>query len=167
MSELSVARKIPEGYHAAAVWIISSDTARLLAFVTQAFGARELARMANQDGSIVHAEFRIDDTVLLAFDSRKDWPETPAFIRLYVEDAERVFQQAVAAGATPVTRVTKLAFGDRVGRVRDPLGNIWWLQERVEEIRDPNELARRFADPEAVQAMGYVQKSLADELSKR
>ena len=42
-------------------------------------------------------------------------------------------RRAVAAGGTSVTEVTHLFFGDRVGRVRDPLGNIWWIQARIEE----------------------------------
>ena len=50
--------------------------------------------------------------------------------------------------------------GDRVGRVRDPLGNIWWIQERVEEP-SPEEVARRFQDPKFTEAMRYVQSTLA------
>ena len=159
--------KTPAGYHAATAWIISADTARLLEFVARAFGGKELARLKNGRGGIDHAEFQIDDTILLAFDSQRDWPETPAFLRLYVDDADRVFRQAVEAGATPVTRVTRLAFGDRVGRVRDPLGNVWWIQERVEESTDPAELTRRFRDPTATLAMRYVQESLAEDLRRR
>jgi PhnB protein len=71
-----------------------------------------------------------------------------------------VFGRAVAAGATPVTRLTELAWGDRVGRVRDPLGNIWWIQERVEEPT-PEEVAIRFQDQAFTEAMRYVQSTLA------
>ena len=53
--------------------------------------------------------------------------------------------------------------GDRVGRVRDPLGNIWWTQERVEEP-SPEEVARRFQDPKFTEAMRYVQSTLAASL---
>jgi PhnB protein len=77
--------------------------------------------------------------------------------------AEAVFRRAVAAGATPVTRLTELAWGDRVGRVRDPLGNIWWIQERLEEPA-PDEVARRFQDPKFTEAMQYVQSTLAPGL---
>jgi hypothetical protein len=85
---------------------------------------------------------------------------TPGLLRLYVEDGDAVFGRAVAAGATPVTRLTELAWGDRVGRVRDPLGNLWWIQERV-EAPTPDELARRFQDPTFTEAMGYIQSTLA------
>ena len=88
---------------------------------------------------------------------------TPGLLRLYVEDGDAVFRRAVAAGATPVTQLTELAWGDRVGRVRDPLGNIWWIQERIEEPA-PDEVARRFQDPEFTERMRYVQSTLAPGL---
>ena len=80
-----------------------------------AFGAVETARVRNDDGTIGHAEVRIGDSVVMAFDARPQWPDTPAFLRLYVEDSDAVYQQALGAGASPVTEVTELFFGDRVG----------------------------------------------------
>jgi PhnB protein len=62
-----------------------------------------------------------------------------------------------------VTRPTLLAFGERVARVRDPQGHLWWIHERVEEV-DPEEMARRFAEPSFQRDMAYVQESLSDEL---
>ncbi|MGW0190903.1 VOC family protein [Streptomyces sp. NPDC003362] len=66
---------------------------------------------------------RIGDSVVMMFDARPEWPSPPGFLRFYVEDADAVHRQAVAAGGTSVTEVIHLFFGDRVGRVRDPLGN--------------------------------------------
>jgi uncharacterized glyoxalase superfamily protein PhnB len=101
----------------AMLWIINPDSARLIEFVKEAFNAEEIERVLNEDGTVGHAEFKIGDTILLAFDSRRDWPATPAFVRLYVNNAEATYQQALDAGATPGTKLTKLAFGDVVGRV--------------------------------------------------
>jgi PhnB protein len=75
-----------------------------------------------------------------------------------VPDAGTAYQRALAAGATPVTEVTALFFGDRVGRIRDPLGNIWWLQSHDEDV-DPAELAARPQDPAAADALRYVETS--------
>jgi uncharacterized glyoxalase superfamily protein PhnB len=149
----------PAGYGAVTPWIISADSVRLIEFITAAFGGQELARMAGPDGGIGHAEVRVGDSVVMMFDARDGWPDTPAFLRLYVADADATYQQALAAGASPVTEVTGLFFGDRVGRVRDPLGNIWWIQAHVEDV-DPAELARRPQEPAAVQALQYVEASL-------
>jgi PhnB protein len=150
---------VPEGYSSVSPWVISRDTARLIDFATAAFGAVELGRMADETGAIGHAEFRIGDTVVLAFDARPDWPDTPAFLRLYVEDGDTTFKRALDAGATEVTRMTHLFWGDRVGRIRDPLGNLWWIQQKVEKV-SPEELARRMEDPEWLERMRYVQSAL-------
>jgi hypothetical protein len=103
---------IPEGYTTVTPWIISRDTGRLIAFVEAAFGAVEIARVADEEG------------------------------------------------ATSVTNVTHLFWGDRVGRVRDPLGNLWWIQTRVEDV-DEAEMTRRMSDPMWLDRMTYVQSSIA------
>jgi PhnB protein len=150
---------IPPGYGAVTPWIISADTPRLIEFAEAAFGAEELGRVPRPDGGIAHAEVRIDDSVVMMFDTLAGWPDTPAYLRLYVADADAAFQSALAAGATAVTEVTYLFFGDRVGRVRDPLGNIWWIQEHIEDV-DPAEMTQRAQDPAAAAALRYVETSL-------
>jgi PhnB protein len=153
------ARGVPEGYTSISPWIISRDSAALIEFATAAFGAVELGRVVDERGAIGHAEFRIGDSVVLAFDARPHWPDTPAFLRLYVEDGDATFQRALEAGATSVTEMTHLLWGDRVGRVRDPLGNLWWIQTRVEDVAEA-EMARRMGDPEWIARMEYVQSAL-------
>ena len=159
-------RSVPEGYHAVTPWIISRDTARLLDFVKEAFGAEEIARVPDEDGAIGHAEFRIGDSIVMAFDAREGWPDTPGFFRLYVENGDAVYRRALEAGAVSVTEMTDLFFGDRVGRVRDSQGNIWWIQTRVEEV-DPEEMEKRAGQKGYVDAMRYVQESLDRELANR
>ncbi|MGI5165776.1 VOC family protein [Spirillospora sp. CA-253888] len=149
---------VPAGYTTVTPWIIGRDTAGLMDYLAEAFDAEDLGRVANADGTIGHAEMRIGDAVVLMFDARPEWPETPAFLRLYVPDAEEAHRRAVAAGGTSVTEVTHLAFGDKVGRVRDPFGNLWWLQTRVEEVSE-EEFMARMSDPGFTKAMEYVQGS--------
>lgn len=147
---------VPEGYSTVTPWIISRDSAALIDFLEEAFDANELARLHNEDGSVGHAEVRIGDSVVMMFDANPEWPDTPAFLRLYVEDGDAVYQRAHEAGATPVTEMTHLFWGDQVGRVRDPFGNVWWIQARVEEVSE-REMARRLSDPDFIAAMKYVQ----------
>jgi PhnB protein len=146
---------VPEGYTTVTPWLISRDTARLIGYMKAAFDAEELSRVVMPDGSIGHAEVRIGNAIVMLFDARPEWPPTPGFLRLYVEDADAVHRQAVAAGGTSVTEVTHLYFGDRVGRVRDPLGNLWWIQTRVEDLT-MEEMDRRLTDPTFAAAMEYV-----------
>jgi PhnB protein len=151
-------RPIPEGYYTVTPWIISRDTAKLLDFVKEAFDAEELGRVYNEDGTIGHAETRIGDSVVMMFDAKGEWPETPAFLRLYVEDCDATYQQALKAGATSVTKPTNMPWGDRVGRVSDPLGNLWWIQTRIEDV-SPEEEEKRYGQKEYIDAMQYVQSA--------
>ncbi|MFF8275309.1 VOC family protein [Streptomyces lateritius] len=156
---MNAIKAVPDGYTTVTPWLITPDTAGLIDYLQRAFGAEDLGRVVMEDGTIGHAELRIGTGRLMAFDSPPGWGPTPAFVRLYVEDAEAVHRRAVEAGGTSVTEVTYLAFGDKVGRVRDPFGNLWWIQTHIEDV-DEEEMARRWADPEFSRAMEYVMGAL-------
>ena len=130
------------------------------------FGAEEIARLTGPDGLIGHAELRIGTAIVMLFDSREGWPEVNQFLRLYVEDAPAVIGRAVGVGGRVVTEISDLGFGDRVGRIADPWGNLWWVQERIEAI-GVEEMGRRMAMPVYAEAMAYVQHSLDDEMRSR
>jgi PhnB protein len=158
----------PDRYGTVTPWLISRDSAGLIRFLEAAFGAEEIAgsRMHNPDGSIAHVELRIGSSIMMLFDSYEGWPKTPGFFRLYLEDADASYQQAVRAGATSVTEVTELFWGDRIGRVRDPFGNIWWLQSHATDV-PYDQMETRMGDPEMVEAMRYVQQTLVDALREQ
>jgi PhnB protein len=144
-------------------WLVSRDTGRLLDFITTVLDGEELARIPTEDGGIGHAEIRVGDSVLLAFDAQPDWPDTPSMLRVFVDDARSVFDRAVAAGARVVTELDDTAWGDRTGRIRDPLGNVWWVVQHVEDVT-PDEMALRLREPRYAEAMTRAQRTLDAEL---
>ena len=78
----------PAGYTTVAPWIVTPDTEQLLAFVAAVFDGMELGCVRLADGTVGHAEIRVGDTVLLAFDQRPSWPAMPALLRVFVADAD-------------------------------------------------------------------------------
>jgi PhnB protein len=156
----------PTGYTTVAPWIVTRDTGKLLDFIVAAFKGEELARVPLEDHSIGHAEIRLGDTVLLAFDHRPDWPESPSMLRVFVDDVDVTMEDAIAAGARVVTRPSNHAFGQRTGRVRDPFRNIWWISAVVEDVT-PEEVARRMGEPDYAAARRDAQETLDGELSGR
>ncbi|XVU22178.1 VOC family protein [Actinoplanes sp. CA-054009] len=156
----------PDGYTTAAPWIVTPDTGRLLDFVTAVFDGVELGRVPLEDGTIGHAEIRVGDTVLLAFDRRPEWPAMPSLLRVFVPDADAAMARAVAAGARVVTESATHAFGQRGGRVRDEWGNIWWISAVVEQVT-AGEGMRRLAEPRYAEAMRVAQETLDRELAGR
>jgi PhnB protein len=158
--------QVPPRYTRVNAWVISRDTDAEVRWLAAALGAVETpgSRILDADGDIGHVEVEIGDSVIMLFDAKPDWPLTPAHLRVYVGDVAGAVDQSVASGARVVTQPTTLAFGDRVARVRDPEGHLWWLHEHVEDVA-PEELASRFADPAAQEAMAYVQRTLREELA--
>lgn len=158
---------VPPRYSRVDPWVISSDTEAEIAFLEAAFDGQETpgSRMLGPDGRIGHVEVELGDAVIMLFDAQPEWPRTPAHLRVYVADIHQTFDRAVAAGARAVTHPTELPFGERVARVRDPQGHLWWIHQRVEDVAVAD-LGQRFADPSAQQAMAYVQQSLASEMKR-
>ncbi|SDE97890.1 Uncharacterized conserved protein PhnB, glyoxalase superfamily [Blastococcus fimeti] len=158
--------RVPQRYSRVDPWVISADTASEIEFLEVALGAWETpgSRWTGPDGRIGHAEVELGGSVIMLFDAGPDWPATPAHLRVYVADVDEVVRRAVAAGADVVTRPTNLAFGERVARVRDEQGHLWWLHEHLEDV-DGAELPARLADPAAQAAMAYVQDSLTAALA--
>jgi hypothetical protein len=65
-----------------------------------------------------------------------------------------------------VTALTTSAFGFRGSRVRDPFGNIWWIQTQVEVV-DGAEIGARLAQPQYVEAMRVAVETFDAEMRSR
>ncbi len=159
-------RPVPEDYGSVTPYIIVRGVAQFLDFLKEAFGAVERGRVYNEDGTIGHAEVWIGDSVVMMFDAKEGWPATPSFLTLYVEDCDTVHQRALKAGATTVTDLGTNAWGDRASRIRDPFGNIWWIQTHVEDV-DETEIAKRMGEKAYLDEMRQAQETLDRELRSR
>jgi uncharacterized glyoxalase superfamily protein PhnB len=59
---------------------------------------------------------------------------TPVMLNIYTENADALFAQALAAGATVKMALSDAFWGDRYGQVADPFGHIWAIATHQ---RDP------------------------------
>jgi PhnB protein len=159
-------RNPPQPHASIDAWLISRDTDAEVRFLTNVLGAVETpgSRVLDPDGDIGHVVVEIGDIAIMLFDAKPPWPAIRAHLRVYVGDVVSAVERAVAAGARVVTRPTLLASGERVARVRDLQGHLWWLREQAEHVA-PGELGSRCADPAAQEAMAYVQRTLREELA--
>jgi uncharacterized glyoxalase superfamily protein PhnB len=102
-------------------------------FLTQTCDARQTRRTDLPDGSIMHAEVQIDDTVVMLADAGGEFPAFPAWLHVYVPDVDATYQRALEAGGISVQEpVQKEGDTDRRGGVKDPAGNTWWIATQVE-----------------------------------
>lgn len=143
---------IPEGYRTITPYLVLKGAAEALAFYAKAFGAVETVRMPGPGGSVMHAEVRIGDSMLMLSDEFPDWGQlgplarggSTCTIMLYVEDCDATFQRAVAAGCTATMPPTDEFWGDRFAKVTDPFGHQWAISTHVEDVT-PEEMKKRMA----------------------
>ena len=136
---------------AATPYLCVKGGAAALDFYKKAFGALETMRITGKDGSIGHADIRIEGAQLMLSD---EWPEggvfsphtlggSPVTVHLYVMDVDAFAARAAAAGAIIVREVQNQPYGDRAGTLRDPFGHRWMVASRKEEL-SKEEMERRF-----------------------
>jgi uncharacterized glyoxalase superfamily protein PhnB len=124
--------RIPKGYTTTNQFVIVKGGAtNFIDFVIKTFGAKErkAVRTPDRDGLLIHAEIELGNATLMLADSKAEWPFTPAFIQVYVQDAQTILERATQEGAELVTRVSTFYGGFTLARFKDPFGNIWWLYE--------------------------------------
>ena len=111
---------IPEGWHALTPRLVVHDVAALVDFLRQAFGATGELETDRP------SQMRIGDSlVLVSGVGPRD--AMPAFLYLYVEDADATYRCALDAGAMSVEKPVDTPYGDRRAMVRDPGGNVWQI----------------------------------------
>lgn len=110
-----------------------------LEFCKSAFGAGELRRWSNSDGTVHVAEMSINGSLFhlheeMPGDKEKS-PETlngtTSAIGLFVPDPDSVIRAAMAAGAREISPAQDYDYGYRQGVIKDPAGHIWLIQKKI------------------------------------
>jgi PhnB protein len=121
----------PEHYSTVSPYLIVDGAAQTIEFLTRVFDATELRRFADASGKVMHAEVRIDDSVVMIADAVEAWPPVPAHVHVYVPDVDATYQRALDAGAVSAQEPVKKEDEDKRGGVKDPGGTTWWIATRV------------------------------------
>ena len=104
--------------------MVVSDAAAAVEFLRAVFGA---AGDAHADRP---PEMRVGDSLILV-SSVGERELFPAFLYVYVDDADAAYHRAIAAGATSIESPLDTPYGDRRAMVRDPLGNMFQIAHRI------------------------------------
>jgi PhnB protein len=122
--------------------IVVQDAEAAAAFYGEAFGAEEVSRIPVPDGRLMSVQLRIGGSLLHIAD---EFPEmgvlapptiggTPVVLALQVGDADAVFAQAIAAGATARQPLADMFWGDRHGQLDDPFGHRWNISQHLRDV---------------------------------
>ena len=122
----------PEGYSSVSPYLMADGAQRVIDFLKQTFDASELRRFDMPDGTVMHAEVRVGDTVVMIADGGGEWPAFPAWMDVYVADVDATYRLGLAAGGTSAQEPRRNeGETDRRGGVKDPAGNTWWIATQV------------------------------------
>jgi PhnB protein len=135
-------KPIPEGHHTVTPYLVIPGVAKVIEFVKQVFGATEVSVSRRPDGTIMHAEVKIGDSIIMMGESQPGAKNFPAMLHLYLEDVDGAYQRAIEAGAKSVREPADQFYGDRIGGVADAFGNEWWIAAHIEDVT-PEEMERR------------------------
>ncbi|MCB8928347.1 MAG: VOC family protein [Ardenticatenaceae bacterium] len=122
----------PEGYASLSPYLVVDGAQKLIDFLLATFGAKVTRRFDNEDGSLMHGEVMIDDTVVMLSDASESYPAFPVWLHVYVPDVAATYAKALAAGGISVQEPVKKDDPDLRAGVQDPTGNTWWLATQVE-----------------------------------
>jgi len=118
---------IPDGLQTVNVFLHPHRAEPLLEFLARGFGARRLEKVASPDGIVRHASARIGDTVVEMGEAEGRLTPMPTMFYVYVENVDAAHLRATYAGATSIAAPADQPYGVRVGAVKDPFGNQWYL----------------------------------------
>ena len=122
----------PENYTTVSPYLIVAGASATIEFLRSVFGAAELRRFADPAGKVMHAEVRIDDTIVMIADGTEGWPPVPSHVHIYVRDVDATYRRALEVGATSVQEPVKKQDADKRGGVKDAGGTTWWIATKVE-----------------------------------
>lgn len=103
--------------------MVVSDAAGNVGFLRAVFGATGEVHEGRP------AELRIGHSVVMVSQAgARD--EFPAYLYVYVDDADRAYRKAVQAGVIRVEEPRDTEYGDRRAMVRDQCGNVYQIAHR-------------------------------------
>ncbi len=120
----------PDGYTAVAPYLVVKGAGATIDFLKRVFGAEELRRFPDDSSKVMHAEVRIDDTVVMLADATPEWPPIPSSVHVYVPDVDDTYRRALEAGAESVQEPAQKGDEDKRGGVKDAGGTTWWIATR-------------------------------------
>lgn len=123
----------PFGYNSVSPYFVVDGAQKLIDLLKEVFNAEQLRRYDLADGKIMHAEIRIDDSVIMIGESSEEHPPNNLLLHIYVPDVKTTFNNAVKAGFEAIQEpINKSGDSDMRGMLKDFQGNIWAIGTQID-----------------------------------
>jgi len=144
---MATTQAVPKGYHTVTPSLVIAGAAKAIEFYKKAFGAEERSRFPAPNGTLMHAEIRIGDSIIMMGDEMpeqggrgpKSLGGSPVTLFIYQDNVDAAWKRAVDAGARVVMPLSDQFWGDRGGCLEDPFGHNWWLCQHIKDM-SPREM---------------------------
>jgi len=124
--------KIPTQYLPVMPYLILNKAADFLDFSKVVFNASEQFLVSREDNSIMHAEIKIGDAVIMIAQSTEHWHQKSSGMFLFVENVDDVYLLAIQKGSKSLQEPIQQDYGYTAG-FEDPFGNQWWINQALGE----------------------------------
>jgi PhnB protein len=118
-------------YRTLTPYLVVPDADAEMHFLTTAFGATEVSCQRNGDGTVMHAELKIGDSLVMLGQASSQWKALSAALYLWVPDVDAVYARALESGATSQSAPEDKPYGHRNAGVVDRNGITWWIAAPV------------------------------------
>lgn len=122
----------PAGYNSVSPYFIVDGAQKLIDFLVQLFDGKELRKYKREDGTIMHAEVRIDDSVVMISDATDEYPPVTIIMHVYVPDVNTTYIKALKLGASELQKPkNNEGDPDNRGTFLDFAGNMWSVSTQM------------------------------------
>ena len=122
----------PEGYNSASPYFVVNGAQKLMDLLIEIFDGVALRKYEGPNGKIMHAEIKIDDSVLMFGDSSDQFPPNRTTMHVYVDEVDKIFQKAIDLGCEPIKKPVRMEGDpDRRGTFKDFAGNMWSVSTQL------------------------------------
>ena len=114
-------------YRTITPYLVVPDADAELTFLKAAFGATEMTCQRNADNSVMHAEIKVGDSLIMLGQAGDQWKALSSALYLWVDDVDATYAKAVKSGATSQSAPEDKPYGHRNAGVVDRNGITWWI----------------------------------------
>jgi uncharacterized glyoxalase superfamily protein PhnB len=130
----------PEGMPQVTPYLLYEDVGSTVDWLIATFGFEEAVRMPGPDGKTFHAELTMGSGRVMMGTPSPDYQNpkkrggATQLTYVYVDDVDKHYEKAKAAGAIIVNELADQFYGDRTYGAEDPEGHSWSFAQHVKDV---------------------------------
>ena len=123
---------VPRGMRTVTPFLQLQGVDRMLDFANRAFGAETAERHADPEGVVRHAVLKLEGSMIELGEAHGQFPAIPAMLYVYVDNVDKSYERALAAGAETMKPPADQPYGHRTAALRDAWGNQWYVAHPIQ-----------------------------------